>query len=400
MGEREVATRELQRIGGEASFVVYVEDGRIVDAYFVSLAPIRGFERIVRGKNAVFAVNAAMRICGICHAAHGIASISAIENALGVSPPPNGRVIREVLGLLNRIQSHVLHLALMLSDILLPARAKSIFEKIIDLYNRVSNALAKVGGAPTHPPNIVIGGVEKVPDQGTIEYLTKELEGIRDLLGDILVEVLDESNWTPVVQALRERDLEHDSFLASHPFYGDIYSIDVSQIRTLRYEEWRRGNIPDEAKENTTLISLYGDQEVEAGPRARLRLFRGFSDASLWGIQIARLKEIELALERLFDLIDLIEPGRPGRPSRIYMEEGEGVGVFEAPRGTLIHWVKLSIDGSIVSYRIVVPTMFNVPWIEKAALGFPAEWADVIPRIFDPCIPCATHVVRVRGGGT
>ncbi len=43
-------TRELQRIGGEAELLAYAEEGIIVDSYFISLAPIRGFERIVKGK--------------------------------------------------------------------------------------------------------------------------------------------------------------------------------------------------------------------------------------------------------------------------------------------------------------------------------------------------------------
>jgi len=84
---------DLQRIGGEAELIVYDDGGVVRQAYFITIAPVRGFEKIVKGKNPVFAVNAVMRICGICHAAHGIASAEAIEDAMGVSPPANGRYI-------------------------------------------------------------------------------------------------------------------------------------------------------------------------------------------------------------------------------------------------------------------------------------------------------------------
>jgi coenzyme F420 hydrogenase subunit alpha len=153
-----IIRKDLQRIEGEAEFIAYASKEKIVDAYFVSLAPIRGFERIVKGKNPVFAINAAMRICGICHAAHGIASVSAIEDALGIAPPSNGRVIREILGLLNRIQSHVTHLILITPDILSKEFTRGILVKEVALLNKVSDLLARIGGAPTHPPNIVIGG--------------------------------------------------------------------------------------------------------------------------------------------------------------------------------------------------------------------------------------------------
>ncbi len=90
----EATVIDLQRVGGEAELLAYDVGGIVEKAYFITTAPVRGFERIVKGKNPVFAVNAVMRICGICHAAHGIASAEAIEDAMGVSPPANGRYLR------------------------------------------------------------------------------------------------------------------------------------------------------------------------------------------------------------------------------------------------------------------------------------------------------------------
>jgi len=391
--------KDLQRIGGEAELIAYAVNEKIVDAYFVSLAPIRGFERIVRGKNPIFAVNAAMRICGICHVAHGIASVSAIEDALGIIPPPNGRIIREILGLVNRIQSHIMHLMLLTPDFLSEEHIDKILVKEIELLNRISDFLAKIGGAPTHPPNIVIGGVERVPDQKTLDLLSKSTMEIAELFEEIYDYIMDESKWSLVPYALMQKKLENAEYLATHLFYGDRFSIDVSKIKTMRYDEWHGKDVPEEARNNTTLVSLYGDKEVEVGPRARLALFKGFEDRSVWGLQVARFEEIRLCIKRILDLLNRIDPSKPGRLPRVFFGEGKGVGVYEAPRGTLIHWVEMGVDGRIISYRIVVPTMFNVPWMEKAAIGFLAKWVDVIPRIYDPCIPCTTHVIRLGKRG-
>ena len=397
MDDKSIIRKELQRIGGEAELIAYASNEKIVDAYFVSLAPIRGFERIVRGKNPIFAVNAAMRICGICHAAHGIASVSAIEDALGIVPPSNGRVIREILGLLNRLQSHIMHLILITPDILSKEFVDSILVKEVTLLNKVSELLARVGGAPTHPPNIVIGGVEKVPDGRTLNIVNDNLMEIAELFEEIHWYVMDESKWSMIPYALMDRKLDGVEYLATHLFYGDRFNIDVSKVETLRYDEWRRGAMPEEARNNTTLISTYGSKEVEVGPRARLAVFKGFEDGSVWGLQKARFGEIKLGIKRIQELLTRIDPEKPGRVPRVVFGEGRGVGVYEAPRGTLIHWVEMGVDGRITSYRIVVPTMFNIPWMEKAAVGFPAKWVDVIPRIYDPCIPCATHVIRLKG---
>lgn len=399
MSNKTIVYRNLQRIGGDAELIAYAMDEKIVDAYFISLAPIRGFERIVKGKSPIFAVNAAMRICGICHVAHGIASVSAIEDALGILPPPNGRIIREILGLVNRVQSHVIHLMMLTPDILSKEYIDKIFIKEIELLSKISDFLAKLGGAPTHPPNIVIGGVEKMPDQKMLNLLYKSITNIAELFEDIYDYIMDKSKWSPIPYALMQKKLNNIEYLATHLFYGDRFSIDVSKIKTIRYDKWRGENIPEKAKNNTTLVSLYYDKEVEAGPRARLTLFKGFNDMSVWGLQVARFEEIRLSIKRIIDLLSRIEPNRPGRLPKVFFGEGKGVGVYEAPRGTLIHWVEIGVDGRIISYRIVVPTMFNVPLIERATIGFPAKWVDVIPRIYDPCIPCTTHVIRLNKEG-
>ena len=165
----------------------------------------------------------------------------------------------------------------------------------------------------------------------------------------------------------------------------------------MRYYEFRGNNIPAEAKRTTSLIALYRNNTVEVGPRARLALFRSFGDGSILGIQKARVLEMELIIDRVLELIPEINPSEPPRTTAMILRRGRGVAVYEAPRGTLIHYVTIDEEGRIGGYRIVVPTLFNIPIMEKACVGLPVEVADVIPRIYDPCIPCSTHLVRVDG---
>ncbi len=105
---------------------------------------------------------------------------------------------------------------------------------------------------------------------------------------------------------------------------------------------------------------------------------------------------MSLRTKRMLDLLARIHSGAPGRLPKIPFGEGEGYGVYEAPRGTLIHKVVLEADGRISSYKIIVPTMFNIPLIEKSTVGFLAKYVDLVPRFYDPCIPCKTHVIKIR----
>ncbi len=386
-------TIDLSRIGGEARYIVYVSGERIEDAYFVSLAPVRGFERIVKGKNPLFVVEAVMRICGLCHSAHGIAAVEAFEDALGVNPPANGRLLREALGLLNRVQSHLIHLILMTPDIVRKEYRDGLIIDEIKLLNRVNDIMTRIGGAPTHPPNIAIGGFAKPPPPKTLEdqirNTAKLLEDYRDIKEKLLSEEVQ--SWR--INVLREKEMKIKP-LASHLFYGDKYNLNVDKVKVIHYREYRGDKLPEEVARTTTTIALYGDRVVETGPRARLMVYREFRDTSLWGLQLARLEEIELSLNRVIELLELVDPGEPSKSSSIVFKRGRGVGVYEAPRGTLIHFVELDSEGRIAGYKIIVPTMFNIPLMEQAAKGLPAKLADTIPRLYDPCIPCATHVIK------
>ncbi len=391
-------TIELPRIAGEAEFVAVSEEGKIIKAFFIPTAPIRGFENLVKGKNPLFVVEAVKRICGFCHSSHGIAAAEAFEEALGIYPPKDGFLLREVIGLLNRVQSHLAHLALIAPDFIPRGEAPAFVLEVLRTLEQVNAALTKIGGAPTHPPNIVIGGVAKPPTQAN---LTATINGLKNVLAkvkELLQIISDEDKWGSKAQALKEKKFTK-AMLATHTTYGDKYALDLSKVSLVRYAEAHM-NDPEAPrhllKKATTLIATYGGEYVEVGPRARMSKFRGFNGASLADVQLARLAEIPEALERILNLLSEVNIRAPTRVEAVIYRQGEGVGVYEAPRGTLIHRVKLGRDGRVESYSIIVPTEFLIPVIEEAAVGIPEEAADAVPRVFDPCVPCTTHVIRLE----
>lgn len=386
---------ELARIGGEAEYIVLVDSERIMDAYFISRAPVRGFERIVRGKNPLFVVEAVMRICGLCHSAHGIAAVEALEDALGISPPANGRLLREVIGLLNRVQSHLIHLIFFTPDIVCKEYLEDLLIQEIKLLNNINDVITHIGGAPTHPPYIVIGGFQKTPSEKIISDQIRNIVSILEKYRSIMNILTDENKQNKKIEILKAKTCDIKP-LASHLFYGDKYNINLRKIDIVRYEKYRGNNLPKQASKTTSLVAFYDSNAVEVGPRSRLMIYREFRDNSLWGLQYARMLEIELSLLRAIELLEQIDPSEPSRSGSIVLKRGHGIGVYEAPRGTLIHFVELDSEGRVSNYKIIVPTMFNIPYIESSAKNLPEYMASTIPRIYDPCIPCATHIVRVR----
>ena len=179
-------------------------------------------------------------------------------------------------------------------------------------------------------------------------------------------------------------------------FYGDRYNIDLNKVTLITHAELRKNMA--EASESTALIALYDDKKVEAGPRARLSIFRGFRNTSLYGIHEARVKDTDISLVRLLELLVELYPGEPYRTKQIRFGPGKGVGVYEAPRGTLINIISLGDEGRVNYSKIIVPTHFNIPLMEEATIGLTTKAAETVIRLYDPCIPCAVHVVKLDGG--
>ncbi|MEZ5287392.1 MAG: nickel-dependent hydrogenase large subunit [Vicinamibacterales bacterium] len=86
----------VTRIEGHLRIEVEVEDGRVVDA-FSSGTMVRGFELILKGRDPRDAWAFTERACGVCTTVHALASVRAVENALGIVAPPNADLIRNLM---------------------------------------------------------------------------------------------------------------------------------------------------------------------------------------------------------------------------------------------------------------------------------------------------------------
>ena len=223
--------KELSRIGGDARFVV-----KESKTFFLPAAPLRGFEKMVEGKSPLFVVEAVMRICGICHAAHAIASCEAFEHAFGIFPPRNGIMLREAIGLLNRIQSHFLHNIMILPDLLNEKYVDDVMSGTLDALEKVNKVLTDLAGAPTHPNRLVIGGIAKALSEKILEKSIEELKKAEEIYNEIKKIEVNEFFWSK--DALLAKKIDVDAkYLASHLFYGDRYAIDLEKIEVIPYSE-------------------------------------------------------------------------------------------------------------------------------------------------------------------
>lgn len=382
---------DVPRIMGEARLSLLTgPDGTVRDAFFGTTAPIRAFESFAKGKNPYFVVEGVKRICGICHAVQGITAALAFEDALGVTVPTGGSLHRELCAVINRLQSHTLAQMMLSDDIFVPDRASAIKRRLFHLYNILCDVMAVAGGRATHSPYITIGGMAKGLTEKSLESLDPLITETEELLAEYSASLATEEIMNESYLRLRSVKAKTPRLLATGIFLGGKNAVDISRIDIVRNTPAERA-FEVEADKSTGMAALYEKQMVEVGARARMTLFNGFKGEGLPGLNEARVQEMHLSLQRVRQILKMISPEDAFITPKLVLKAGEGIGVYEAPRGILIHAVELGSSGRVQRYRIVFPTMFNVLVIQEAVKGLSAELSETIVRLYDPCIPCEVH---------
>lgn len=429
-------TVPLSRIEGHARVVIEFRGARVLAAHFQA-TELRGFEMLVQGAPAEQVSVIVPRICGVCSTAHHVASVKALEDVCGLTPPPKAVRIRELMMLGQLIQNQATSLFLFtMPDF--PGRegAPSLFhldEGEADIAPRAlmvrrlgTRLITLAGGQFIHPVRAVVGGVTSGLERAAMDEMRLDLQ---TSLGTAM-ELVD--RYWALFAGLRERidtlgDDQPTYYLASvhkgHAYYGDVVRVLAPDGRE------QRSFAASGYGEDLTLVPveasysdgwLYRGEVLRANSLARLNLLPEMgtpqADALLrrfreeWGypahaillFDLARAIELIYCIERA---IELLEQDLSQGPFRVacHMADGEGYGLVEAPRGPLIHHYVIG-GGVVRQARFLVPTQYNIFAIERALKvaaeryigesGISMELERAVGRVvraFDPCIACATH---------
>lgn len=196
----------LTRIEGHLRVEAVVEDGVVVEARSGGTL-YRGFEQILVGRDPLDAVQLTQRFCGVCPTAHAVASSQCLDNALGIMPPDNGRIIRNLIQGSNYIQSHILHFYHLVAldfvrgpefppfipryeaDYRLP---KTTSDEIVDHYVQALHIRLKAhemsavfSGKMPHCASVVPGGVTVTPTVDKVTTFLWRLKELRDFINNV-----------------------------------------------------------------------------------------------------------------------------------------------------------------------------------------------------------------------
>ncbi len=442
----------VSRIEGHAKISIYVDDANEISSAQFHVVEFRGFEKFCEGRPFHEMPGLMSRICGICPVSHVLASSKAGDSLLGAEVPVAATKQRRLVNLAQILQSHALSFFHLSSPDLLmgfdsdPAKRNvfGLIEYDPDLARRGirlrkfgQRIIELVGGRRVHPTWSTPGGVltqmsTNVRDEiaagvpEALESVKLALDKLKSLLDDFVLEIEHLGNFPSLFLGMvgERGELEYyDGLIRIVDAEGNVVADGLNPQRYFTYigeasEEWSYMKFPYYKPLG------YPGGMYRVGPLARLNIctstgtpladreLREFKQRSRGSVcqsfhyHLARLVEMLNCVERIEELMvdrDLL--GKRIR-ARAGQNRNEGVGVSEAPRGTLFHHYVVDDNGVMQKANLLIATGQNNLAMNKAVTQAAQRFVrpdslsegmlnrvEAAIRAFDPCLSCSTHAI-------
>jgi len=449
---RKITINPISRLEGHGKVTINLDPaGEVQDAHF-HVTQFRGYEKFCEGRPFEEMPIITQRICGICPVSHQLASAKACDAILGVDIPATGKLLRELMHMGQFIQSHALHFFHLASpDLLLGwdsdpaqrnvvgvvAKFPEIAVKGIQLRKFGQEIIKALGGKKIHPAFAIPGGVTNTLHRedcdrllggfaeayGTCETALDIIKGWGDKnLAEVKRFANFKSNYAGLMDATGCPNMYEGRIRIAGPdkkMLAEFEPKDYLEYIGEHVEPWSYMKFPFYKKEG------YPQGAYRVGPLARVNAADGMSTPradkefrnylamtrdGLWGCTLlyhyTRLIELLNCLERAEEILK--DERICGTEVRITTNptKAEGVGVIEAPRGTLIHHYWVNKYGAIEKANLIVATGHNNIAINRSVELVAKEYihnGDVREgllnrvegaiRCYDPCLSCATHAL-------
>ena len=449
---RRVAIDPVSRVEGHGKVTLLLDENDHIHQVRLHIVEFRGFEKFIQGRPYWEAPVMVQRLCGICPVSHHLAASKALDMIVGATLTPTAEKVRRLMHYGQILQSHALHFFHLCSPDLLFGFDSDVAKRnivgVVAAYPEIAKQgvlLRKYGqeviritaGKRVHGTGSIPGGVNKNVSIEERDYLLKDIEQIvawsRDSVGiaqKLFEQNLDLYNNFGRFKAhtlnlvredgamdlyhggLRARDMNGNT-LFDHYDYSHYWDVILEDVKSWSYMKFPflRSLGPEEGWYRVGPLTRVTQCDFIPTPlaeqaRKEFMAFNGGSAAGAtlgfhWARMIEMLHAAELIRELLHDPdlqgTDLVTKGQ---------RQERGVGVIEAPRGTLIHHYKVDEHDQIIRCNLIVSTTHNNQAMNEGIRQVAQQYLDgrkltegllnhieVAIRAFDPCLSCATHAL-------
>lgn len=459
--KKKITIDPVTRVEGHGRVTIHLDEyGKVEDSFF-HIVEFRGFERFIQGHPYWEAPVLVQRLCGICPVSHHLAAAKAIDQLVGVDPEdlsPAAFKLRKLMHYGQIFQSHALHFFYLASPDLLfgmdaPVEKRNVLAVAVEnkelarkgiLMRKFGQEIIQaIAGKKIHGVAAVPGGVHKTFDPKEREYFLsgKDIPNIKTMI-EWSLEIIE------FIKGYHEKNrLLLDTFAAfpsghlgmvddfgnMELYHGKLRAIDsignitLPDVSTDDYQKYFLEGVERWSYMKFPYLKEIGREKGwnRVGPLARINIcnaiptplaekerqaFISFTGKKVNNSTLyshwARLIEILHCAEVMNDLLhddeimsnDLVREGKP----RL-----EGIGIIEAPRGTLTHHYQVDEKGMITRCNLIVSTTHNneamnqaVKWVANNVISQKGAITDgmlnqveIAIRAYDPCLSCATQAL-------
>ncbi len=452
---RRVAVDPVSRVEGHGKVTLLLDEHNQIKQARLHIVEFRGFEKFIQGRPYWELPVMVQRLCGICPVSHHLAAAKAIDQLVGIDPinlPPAADKLRRLLHFGQVLQSHALHFFHLSSPDLLFGFESDIGKRHIiavladypdiglqgvKLRKYGQEVIRMVSGKRIHGTGAIAGGMNKALSKEERDYLLQDIEQIvvwaqaaLELVKKVHTSNLPyyddfasiPSNYLGLVKANGALELYHGGIrvknargetLFDHYDYCDYAELIREEVRSWTYMKFPY----------LTSIGMH-DGWYRVGPLARVNNcdfidtplaetarveFKQHSGEAMvhstLAFHWARMIELLHCAESIANLLhdpDLMSADLVAKGEKRY----EGIGVIEAPRGTLFHHYQVDENDIVTKANLIVSTTSNNTAMNESVRQVAAEYLsgreltepllnnlEVAIRAYDPCLSCATHAV-------
>jgi F420-non-reducing hydrogenase large subunit len=460
---KEVVIDPITRLEGHGKIVIILNDEGNVDHAYIQIPELRGFEKFAEGRAVEDMPQITARICGVCPMAHHMASTKTLDDLYKCAPTPTARKIRELMYNIFMLEDHALHVYILAGpDFIVgptsPKEERNIIGminkigkenvlKVISMRKKLREVNLMLGGKTIHPVAGVPGGVsrpvkdddlEKIKQvaRESVEFARFTLKLFKDLVlkNDQYFKLITSDAYTHQTYYMGLVDEKNRL-----NFYdGKIRVVDPKGSEYAKFDVHQYNDYIAEHVEPWTYIKFTYLKNVgwrgfidgensgiySVAPLARLNVSDSLATpeaqaayeemVSMLGKPVhhtlanhwARIIEMIQAAETIQELAN--DPEITDKNIRNIPKHtpSEGMGVTEAPRGTLIHHYKTDEKGVVRQANLIVGTQNNAARIalsiDKAAKHLIRQgqindgllnMVEMAFRAYDPCHACGTHTL-------
>jgi len=452
---KRVVIDPVSRVEGHGKVTLLLDQENKVKQARLHIVEFRGFERFIQGRPYWELPVLVQRLCGICPVSHHLAAAKAIDQLVGIDPenlPPSADKLRRLLHFGQVLQSHALHFFHLSSPDLLFGFESDISKRnVIAVLNEYPDiglqgvklrkygqeVIRMISGKRVHGTGAIAGGMNKSLTKAERDYLLEDIDQIIEWSAGA-VELIKKvhcsnlpyyddfatiaTNYLGLTKQNGALELYHGGLRAKHANGETIMDhVDYCQYNDYIHEEvrsWTYMKFP-------YLTALGQDQGwYRVGPlarvnncdfidtplaeQARVEFKQHSPDAMIhstlayhWARLIEGLHCAE-SIKQLLNDPDIMGSELIAQGEKRY----EGIGVIEAPRGTLFHHYQVDENDIVTKANLIVSTTSNNMGMNESVRQVAAEYLsgqeltepllnnlEVAIRAYDPCLSCATHAV-------